>query len=55
MKIEQARTILRETKPKRRRRDRYRQRDELQHQIIPLLELRERDAFEQQLNNHFRL
>lgn len=55
MKIEQACSILEETKPKRRKRDRYRQRDELQHRFAPLLDVSDRDKFEQLLNAYFRL
>ena len=51
--LEQACTILRGTKPKRRKRDRYRQRDNLQHRFAPLLS--DRDKFEQWLNDYFRL
>jgi len=53
--LEQACTILRGTKPKRRRHDRYRQRDELQHRFAPLLDVSDRDKFEQKLNAYFRL
>ena len=53
--LEQACTILRGTKPKRRKRDRYRQRDELQHRFAPLLDVSDRDKFEQLLNAYFRL
>lgn len=55
MNFECATTILSETKPMRRKRDRYRQRDELQHAIIPHLPANDRDAFERALNRHFRL
>ena len=53
--FEQACTILQNTKPKRRRRDRYRQRDNLQHHFAPLLDVSDRDKFEQRLNKYFRL
>ena len=52
---EQACTILRGTKPKRRKRDRHQQRDELQHRFAPLLDVSDRDKFEQKLNAYFRL
>ena len=52
---EQACTILRGTKPKRRKRDRHQQRDELQHRFAPLLDVSDRDKFEQRLNDYFRL
>lgn len=53
--FEQACTILRGTKPKRRKRDRHQQRDELQHRFAPLLDVSDRDKFEQKLNAYFRL
>ena len=53
--FEQACTILRGTKPKRRKRDRHQQRDELQHRFAPLLDVSDRDKFEQKLNDYFRL
>ena len=53
--FEQACTILRGTKPKRRRRDRHRQRDDLQHRFVPLLDVSDRDKFEKTLNDYFRL
>lgn len=52
---EQACTILQGTKPKRRKRDRHQQRDELQHRFAPLLDVSDRDKFEQRLNDYFRL
>ena len=52
---EQACTILRGTKPKRRKRDRHQQRDDLQHRFAPLLDVSDRDKFEQKLNAYFRL
>lgn len=55
LSLEQACTILRGTKPKRRRHDRYRQRDDLQHRFAPLLDVSDRDKFEQKLNAYFRL
>lgn len=60
MNLERATAILSETKPARSVRDRYRQRDELQHAIVPHLPANERDAFERDaferaLNRHFRL
>lgn len=55
LSLEQACTILRGTKPKRRKRDRYRQRDDLQHRFAPLLDVSDRDRFEQKLNAYFRL
>lgn len=53
--LEQACTILQGTKPKRRKRDRHQQRDELQHRFAPLLDVSDRDKFEQRLNDYFRL
>lgn len=53
--FEQAHTILQNTKPKRRKRDRHQQRDELQHRFVPLLDVSDRDKFEKTLNNYFRL
>ena len=53
--LEQACTILRGTKPKRRKRDRHQQRDELQHRFAPLLDVSDRDKFEQRPNDYFRL
>ena len=47
--LEQACTILRGTKPKRRRCD------ELHHRFAPLLDVSDRDKFEQRLNDYFRL
>lgn len=55
MTVERAHRILAETKPARNTRDRYRQRDDLQHAIIPHLPANDRDAFERALNRHFRL
>ena len=55
LSYEQACTILRGTKPKRRKRDRHQQRDELQHRFAPLLDVSDRDKFEQKLNDYFRL
>lgn len=55
LSLEQACTILRGTKPKRRKRDRHQQRDELQHRFAPLLDVSDRDKFEQKLNDYFRL
>lgn len=55
MNIEAAASILAATRPARRKRDRYRQRDELQHLLIPHLPVDDRDKFERSLNNHFRL
>lgn len=55
LSYEQACTILRGTKPKRRKRDRHQQRDELQHRFAPLLDVSDRDKFEQRLNDYFRL
>lgn len=34
---------------------RYRQRDRLQHMLIPFLEVEDRDRFEREMNKHFRL
>ena len=55
MNIEIATNILEDTKPARRKRERYRQRDEMQHLLIPHLPVDDRDKFERALNNHFRL
>lgn len=55
MNLETATSILAATRPARRKRDRYRQRDELQHLLIPHLPVDDRDKFERALNNYFRL
>lgn len=55
MNFETATSILAATRPARRKRDRYRQRDELQHRVIPLLPADDRDRFERAMNRHFRL
>ena len=55
MNFETATHILTATKPARCERDRYRQRDELQHLVIPLLPADDRDRFERAMNKHFRL
>lgn len=55
MNLETAASILAATRPARRKRDRYRQRDELQHRVIPLLPADDRDKFERAMNRHFRL
>ena len=55
MTIEIAANILTAIKPARRKRERYRQRDEMQHRIIPLLPADDRDKFERAMNKHFRL
>ena len=55
MNYEIAANILAEIKPARRKRERYRQRDEMQHLLIPHLPVDDRDKFERALNNHFRL
>lgn len=55
MTIDYAQKILAEIKPARSARDRYRQRDELQHAIVPHLPTNDRDAFERAMNRHFRL
>lgn len=47
--------ILAATRPMRRKIDRYQQRDELQHFIIPRLDTKDRDKFERRMNRHFRL
>ena len=49
MTILEAYSILKSTKPA------HRQRDELQHLLIPHLPVDDRDKFERALNNHFRL
>ena len=46
MNYEIAANILAEIKPARRKRERYRQRDEMQHRVIPLLPADDRDKFE---------
>ena len=55
MNFETATSILAATKPARRKRERYRQRDEMQHRVIPLLPADDRDKFERAMNKHFRL
>ena len=55
MNFQMAICILSTIEPKRRKYDRYRQRDELQHMIVPYLPTDDRDAFERRLNRHFRL
>ncbi len=55
MNLEIAANILVEIKPARRKRERYRQRDELQHRVIPILPADDRDRFERAMNRHFRL
>ena len=55
MNIEAAASILAEIKPARRKRERYRQRDEMQHRVIQLLPADDRDRFERAMNKHFRL
>lgn len=48
-------TILTDTKPARSKTVRHKQRDELQHTIVPLLPAADRDRFERKMNSHFRL
>lgn len=55
MNFETAANILAATKPARRKRERYCQRDEMQHRVIPLLPADDRDRFERAMNKHFRL
>lgn len=55
MTFDTATAILAATKPMRRKIDRYQQRDELQHFIIPRLDTKDRDKFERRMNRHFRL
>lgn len=55
MNFKIATNILTVTKPARRKRERYRQRDEMQHRVIPLLPADDRDKFERAMNRHFRL
>ena len=55
MTLEVAANILAATKPARCERIRYRQRDELQHKLIPLLPVEDRDRFERAMNQYFRL
>ena len=52
MNIEAAASILAKIKPARRKRERYRQRDEMQHRVIPLLPADDRDRFERAMNKH---
>lgn len=51
----EALAALSASKPKRKKRDRYQQRDEMQQRIIPCLDVENRDAFERAMNTHFRL
>ena len=53
--FEEALAALVTAKPKRKKPDRYRQRDEMQQRIIPCLDVENRDAFELAMNTHFRL
>ncbi len=55
MNLETATSILAAIRPARRKRERYRQRDEMQHRVIPLLPADDRDRFERAMNRHFRL
>lgn len=55
MTFEEALAALETAKPKRKRLDRYRQRDEMQQRIVPCLDVENRDAFERAMNTHFRL
>lgn len=55
MTILEACSVLKSTKPARCKCDRYRQRDELQHLLIPHLPVDDRDRFERAMNKHFRL
>ena len=55
MTFETAISILTAIKPARCEQDRYRQRDELQHMIIPHLPVEHRNRFERAMNKHFRL
>lgn len=55
MTIFQAIENLKAVKPARCKQDRYRQRDELQHRLIPHLPVDDRDRFERAMNKHFRL
>ena len=55
MNFKIATNILTATKPARRKRERYRQRDEMQHRVIPLLPADDRDKFERSMNRHFRV
>lgn len=55
MTLETAISILSAVKPARCEQDRYRQRDELQHMIIPHLPIEDRDRFERAMNQYFRL
>ena len=51
----EALAALSASKPKRKKRDRYQQRDEMQRRIVPCLDAENRDAFERAMNTHFRL
>lgn len=51
----EALAVLAATKPKRKKPDRYRQRDEMQQRIVPNLQTEKRDTFERKMNEHFRL
>lgn len=53
--FEEALAALVTAKPKRKKLDRYRQRDETQQKIIPCLDAETRDYFERAMNTHFRL
>ncbi len=53
--FEEALAALVTAKPKRKKLDRYRQRDEMQQKIVPQLQTEKRDAFEREMNEHFRL
>ncbi len=55
MTFEEALAELLTAKPKRKKLDRYRQRDEMQQKIIPCLDAENRDSFERAMNTHFRL
>ncbi len=53
--FEEALVALATAKPKRKKLDRYRQRDEMQQRIVPHLQTEKRDTFERKMNEHFRL
>ena len=55
MTLESAIRILAEVKPAEHEIGRYRQRDRLQHMIIPFLPAEDRDRFERAMNRYFGL
>lgn len=55
MTLERALLALTRITPERRLRARYQQRDALQQEFIPRLEVGDRDRFERAMNDHLRL